>query len=60
MNTRRAMDVVGVIGALVGVVGFIVKPSWALLWAFLIVFGIAPLPGRAIRAYRRRRVAEHS
>jgi hypothetical protein len=54
-RARRRLDTVGGIAAVGGVIGVILKPSWAPLWAFLILFGVATLPERALRALRERR-----
>jgi hypothetical protein len=54
-GARLRLDFVGAAAAAAGVIGLIVKSSWAPLWAFLILFGVATLPERAIRAIRERR-----
>ena len=50
----------GGVAAVVGIVGFILKPSLAYLWAFLILFGVTTVPERAIRALRERRARGRS
>lgn len=52
---RRRLDIVGGIAGVIGIVGFVFKPSLAYLWAFLILFGVTTVPERAIRAWRERR-----
>jgi hypothetical protein len=55
MRPRRVVDIVGGLAAVVGVIGLVLKPSLAYLWAFLLLFGITTVPERAIRALRGRR-----
>jgi hypothetical protein len=57
MRSRRVVDIVGGLAAVVGVLGLVFKPSLAYLWAFLLLFGITTVPERAIRALRARRTA---
>lgn len=52
---RRQLDLIGMVAALVGVVGLILLPHGAPFWAFLICFGVAPYPFRAYRLIRDRR-----
>jgi hypothetical protein len=52
---RRWLNLAGGIAAAIGVLGFILKPSLAFLWAFLILFGVTTVPEQAIRALRERR-----
>jgi len=54
-RARRRLDFAGGIAAVIGIVGFVLKPSLAYLWAFLILFGITTLPERVVRALRERR-----
>ena len=56
-SVRRKLDVAGAIAAVIGIAGFVVKPSLAPLWAFLILFGITTVPERLIRRLRERRRA---
>jgi hypothetical protein len=50
----------GGVAAVIGIVGFVLKPSLAYLWAFLILFGVTTVPERAIRALRERRARSRS
>jgi cyanate permease len=59
-RVRRRLDVVGAIAAVIGIVGFVLKPSYAPLWAFLILFGVTTVPERALRALRERRARSRS
>ena len=59
-RARRKLDIVGAIAAVVGIVGFVFKPSYAPLWAFLILFGVTTVPERVIRAWRERRAGSRS
>ena len=59
-RARRRLDIIGGVAAVVGIVGFILKPSLAYLWAFLILFGVTTVPERAIRALRERRARGRS
>ena len=54
-RARRQLDIIGAIALVVGVVGFVLKPSLVYVWAFLILFGVTTVPERAIRALRARR-----
>jgi hypothetical protein len=45
----------GGVAAVIGIVGLVVKPSLAYLWAFLLLFGVTTVPERAIGALRERR-----
>jgi hypothetical protein len=54
-RARRRLDIIGGVAAVVGIVGFVLKPSLVYLWAFLILFGVTTVPERAIRALRERR-----
>jgi hypothetical protein len=59
-QARRQLDIAGGIAAVIGIVGFIVKPSLAYLWAFLILFGVTTVPERVIRVLRERRARRRS
>lgn len=54
-RARRRPDIAGGIAAVIGIIGFVVKPSLAYLWAFLILFGVTTVPERVVRALRDRR-----
>jgi hypothetical protein len=51
---RRQLDMAAGIAILVGIVGLAVKPSLALLWVFLLIFGLTALPEFLIRRLRAR------
>jgi hypothetical protein len=53
-RARRQLDVVGAIAAVIRVIGIVVRPALAPLWAFLILFGITTVPERVIRWARKR------
>lgn len=59
-HARRRLDIMGGVAAVIGIVGFVLKPSLAYLWAFLILFGVTTVPERAIRALRERRARGRS
>jgi hypothetical protein len=52
---RHGLDIAGGIAILVGIVGFIVRPSLAVLWVFLLIFGLTALPEFVIRTIQARR-----
>jgi hypothetical protein len=55
VRARRQLDIAGGIAAVIGIIGFVVKPSLAPLWAFLILFGVTTVPNRLIAWARDRR-----
>ena len=52
---QRAIDRLGWTLAAVGIVGWIVAPRALILWAFLIVFGLATLPQQVASWWKTRR-----
>jgi hypothetical protein len=53
-RTRHCGGIAILVG-IVGIVGFIVSPSLAVLWVFLLIFGLTALPEFVIRTVRARR-----
>jgi hypothetical protein len=52
---QRALDRLGWMLAAMGIVGWIVAPRALILWAFLIVFGVATLPQQVANWWKARR-----
>lgn len=55
LSKRRRLDIAGALAAVAGLIGLVVKPSLAPLWAFLILFGVTTVPNRLIASARQRR-----
>ena len=51
----RFIAVVGYVAAGVGIIGLILAPSAAFVWAFLIVFGLVKLPHDVWNLWKRHR-----
>jgi hypothetical protein len=54
-RTHRLIAIVGYVAAVVGIIGFVVAPGAAFVWAFLIVFGLVKLPQDVWNLWKRRR-----
>ncbi len=60
-TARRQLAAISGVAAPIAIIGFIIRPDLALLWAFLLFFSIATLP-RWIRHQireRRKKSQEH-
>jgi hypothetical protein len=51
---RHRLDIAAGLAILVGIVGLTVRPSLALLWVFLLIFGLTALPELLIHRIRAR------
>jgi cyanate permease len=52
---HRAIAIAGWTFVVIGLVGVILWPGLAVVWAFLIAFGIAALPRALVEYWKRRR-----
>jgi hypothetical protein len=57
-TARRQVAAISWVAAIIAMIGFVVRPDLAIIWAFLFVFSVATVPRwirNQIREHRKRR-----